>query len=222
MPGLQADGDRVVLVAISAQHGVRRRPAGRHGRSFRRKKTLAGPAGLLLAAVALASCTDSPPPSTSSKTVSPPASSPSAPAASASSGAAAPDAAAVESAYRAFWPVVATFGERPESQWRTVLGQVAVDPQLSFAIAATRQQYRNGITVYGVASPRKPEVAGGSGSGRVTIRDCADFSRTGQADARTKKPRTVGVARTPLSAVLLKGADGRWRVSQVTFLGGRC
>lgn len=221
MPGLVEDGDRAVPVAIFSQHGVRSRPDGRHGRSFGRKKTLAGPAALLLAAVALASCTDSPP-STSSKTVSPPASSPSSPAASVSSGSAAPDPAAVESAYRAFWPVVATFGERPESQWRTVLGQVAADPQLSFAIAATRQQRRNGITVYGAASPRKPEVAAGGGSGRVTIRDCADFSRTGQADDHTKKPRTVGVARTPLSAVLQKGPDGRWRVSQVTFLGGRC
>lgn len=200
MPGLQADGDRAVLVGISSQHGVRSRPDRRHHRSFGRRQTLAGPAVLLLAAVALVSCTDSAP-SSSNRAVSPPASSPSSPAASASSGSAAPDAAAVKSAYRAFWPVVATFGERPESQWRTVLGQVAVDPQLSFAIAATRQQHRNGITVYGAASPRKPEVAGSSGSGRVTIRDCADFSQTGQADARTKKPRTVGVARTPLSAV---------------------
>jgi hypothetical protein len=117
---------------------------------------------------------------------------------------------------------VATFQQQPESQWREVLGRVAVDPQLSFAIAATKQQRRNGITVYGQAIPRAPKVTFGSGNARATVRDCADFSRTGQADARTKKPRTVGVARTPLTTVLVKGADGRWRVSQVTFLGGSC
>jgi hypothetical protein len=134
---------------------------------------------------------------------------------------AAMDSASVDAAYRAFWPVLTSFHRQPESQWRTVFGRVAVDPQLSFAIAVTRQQERNGITVYGVAHPRSPKVTVGS-PGRATIRDCADFSRTGQANASTKRPRTVGVARTPLSVTLIKSRDGRWRVSQVTFLSGNC
>jgi hypothetical protein len=146
-------------------------------------------------------------------------SSPTTPASPSSTAAA--DRAAVEAAYRGFWPVVATFAESPESQWRAVLGRVAVDPQLSFAIAVTRTQRGNGITVYGQATPRAPKATL-SGGQRAVVRDCADFSRTGQADARTGHPRTVGVARTPLSVTLLKGAGGRWRVSQVTFLGGRC
>ena len=129
---------------------------------------------------------------------------------------------AVENAYRAFWPVITTFQNSPESQWQTVLGRVAVDPQLSFAIATTRQQRRTGITVYGRTVPRAPKVTLAAGGKSATVRDCADFSRTGLANAETKKPRTVGVARTPISAVLLLGSDRRWRISRVTFLGGSC
>jgi len=172
----------------------------------------------LAAVLSLVSC------SSGSSTEAPPRTGTPLPSASTGGGPTTPadDLAAVEAAYRAFWPVVATFHEEPESRWRTVLGRVAVDPQLSFAIAATRQQRRNGITVYGQAVPRAPEVTFGGGSRRATVRDCADFSRTGQADARTKKRRTVGVARTPVSAVLLMGAGRQWRVSQVSFLGGQC
>ena len=128
---------------------------------------------------------------------------------------------AVQVAYRAFWPVLTSFNRQPESQWRSVLGRVAADPQLSFAIAVTRQQRRDGITQYGVAGPRAPKVTL-TGPGRAGVKDCVDFSRTGQADARTHTPRTVGVARTPLSLTLIKGADQRWRVSQVIFPGGHC
>ena len=131
------------------------------------------------------------------------------------------DDAAIEAVYRRFWPVLTSFNREPESQWRSVLGRVAADPQLSFAIAVTRQQRRDGITQYGVASPRAPKVTL-TGNGRAGVKDCVDFSRTGQADARTHAPRTVGVARTPLSVTLIKGADQRWRVSQVIFPGGHC
>ncbi len=128
---------------------------------------------------------------------------------------------AVETAYREFLRLATTFSRLPESEWRTVLGRVAVDPQLSFAIAVTREQRRNGVTVYGQARARAPKVDVSRGR-RAAVRDCADFSRTGQADALTGRPRTVGVVRTPLAVTLLRGGDGRWRVSRVAFPGGRC
>ena len=128
---------------------------------------------------------------------------------------------AVEAAYREFLSVAVTFVQRPESQWRPVLGRVAVDPQLSYAIAVSRMQRRNGITLYGQTKARAPKVSF-SGAQQSAVRDCADFSHTGQADARTGRPRTVGVARTPLVVTLLRGTDGRWRVSQVKFPGGQC
>jgi hypothetical protein len=131
------------------------------------------------------------------------------------------DISAAESAYRRFLDVDLSFARLPESQWRAELGRVATDPQLSFAIAVSRQQRRNGIALYGRTVPRSPKVTLAGGR-KATLRDCADFSHTGQADARTGEPKTVGVARTPLEVTLLKGSDKRWRVSAVEFLGGKC
>jgi hypothetical protein len=131
------------------------------------------------------------------------------------------DIPAVETAYRDFLVIDVSFVRLPESKWRSELGRVATDPQLSFAIAVSRQQRRNGITLYGRTFPRAPKVTI-KGSRQATLRDCADFSHTGQADARTGRPKTVGVARTPLAVTLLKGSDERWRVSRVDFPGGTC
>lgn len=228
MPATTGDCDRtaVVVCAFSGRSLRRRRGTGR-------RRLRAGGAPVLGVAVAsmlaLPACTGSSTAAPSSAVGTPstipaspePATTRSVPTTGSPSAGSTVDPAAVETAYRAFWPVLATFQQRPESQWSAVLGQVAVDPQLSFAIAATRQQRRNGITVYGVTVPRAPKVTFGGGR-LASVRDCADFSRTGQADAVTRKPRTVGVARTPLSTSLLRGSDGWWRVSNVAFLGGRC
>lgn len=131
------------------------------------------------------------------------------------------DLPAAERAYREFLDVDVSFARLPESRWQSELGRVATDPQLSFAIAVSRQQRRNGITLYGRTVPRSPKVTL-AGSRKATLRDCADFSHTGQADANTGSPKTVGVARTPLEVTLVKGSDKQWRVSAVEFLGGKC
>lgn len=132
------------------------------------------------------------------------------------------DQAAAGAAYRAFWPLLATFDQRyPEPQWKAVLGRVAVDPQLSQAIAVARQQRRTGVRLYGQPRPRVPRVTL-SGANKASVSDCADFSHYGQADVRTGKPRTVGVARNPVKATLLEGQDGMWRVAEVSYPGGTC
>jgi len=61
-----------------------------------------------------------------------------------------------------------------------------------------------------------------TGSGRATVTDCQDASHAGQADARTGKPRSVGVARTWVDATLVLGGDGVWRVSEINYPGSRC
>ena len=131
------------------------------------------------------------------------------------------DVPAAERAYREFLDVDVSFARLPESRWRSELGRVAIDPQFSFAIAVSRQQRRNGITLYGRTVPRSPKVTL-AGSRKATLRDCADFSHTGQADAHTGRHKTVGVARTPLEVTLVKGSDMSWRVSVVNFPGGKC
>ena len=179
--------------------------------------------GSLLAALAvamLASCGGSPPKSNGPAT-SPAAVPTSSFAAPGSTGSATAEPAAAEAAYRDFWPVLATFAREPEARWRSVLGRVAAEPQIGLTIALTLQQKRNGIGVYGQPTPRAPKATISSARG-ATVRDCADFSRTGQVDVRTGQRRTVGVARNPVVVVLSKGGDGRWRVVEVTYPGGRC
>lgn len=131
------------------------------------------------------------------------------------------DRAAVEAAYRGFWPVVASFAQLPDSRWQAALGQVATARQSALTISLTRTQRRNGIAVYGQPVPRAPQAVF-SGPGRAMVRDCADFSRTGQADAGTGRPKTVGVARNPVRVTLVRGSDGRWRVDEVEYPGGTC
>jgi hypothetical protein len=128
--------------------------------------------------------------------------------------------AAVESAYRRFWVVSWDVDKQPASRWRAVLATVSVDPELTRLYAGTKAQQQAGIRLYGQvhARPTVRQVAGN----RATVSDCQDASKAGQADARTGKPKTVGVARSPVEATMLRGADGAWRVSDVRYTGGSC
>jgi hypothetical protein len=193
---------------------------GRLHTAYERCRAGAGRSVLAALAVAmLASCGGAPP--TSSAPGASPAAVPTSSAAAGSAGSAAGGPAAAEAAYRAFWPVLVTFANEPEARWRSVLGRVAAEPQLGLTIALTLQQKRNGIGVYGQPTPRAPKVTIVS-AGTATVRDCADFSRAGQVDLRTGQRRTVGVARNPVVVRVSRGGDGRWRVLEVSYPGGRC
>jgi hypothetical protein len=176
----------------------------------------------LTAAAVVAGCTGSGDTGQAGSTVHPPdrtiISAPTAPGtASRADGA---ERAAAAAAYRAFWPVAATFAHQPQAQWRALLGRVATDPQLGYTLAANLQQRRTGAGIYGQTVPGSPTVRL-AGDGRATVTDCADFSHTGKLDNHGNK-RTVGLARTPLSVAMRKGTDRAWRVAQITFPAGRC
>jgi hypothetical protein len=126
----------------------------------------------------------------------------------------------VEAAYRRFWAVSWDVDKQPASRWRAVLASVSVDPELTRLYAGTKAQQQAAIRLYGYVSPR-PTVRRVAGD-RATVFDCQDASHAGQADARTGRPKTVGVARTPVGATLLRGSDGVWRVSDVRYTGGGC
>ncbi len=135
---------------------------------------------------------------------------------------AAQERAAVEASYRNFWRVGQSFDrDYPPGEWRTVLGRVATDPVLSRALSGAQLQRQNGIVLYGQVGLR-PTVRSIDPEGRAEVSDCQDTSRTGQADAKTGARRTVGVPRAPVTATLLRGVDGRWRVSDTRYTGGRC
>ena len=127
---------------------------------------------------------------------------------------------AVEAAYRKFWEVSWDVDKQPVGRWRPLLATVSVDPELTRLYAGTKAQSTAGIRLYGKVVPR-PTVLRASG-GRAEVRDCQDASKAGQADARSGKPKTVGVARAPVTASLVRGSDGVWRVSDVRYTGGSC
>lgn len=130
------------------------------------------------------------------------------------------DRAAVEAAYRRFWVVSWDVDKQLASRWWSLLATVAVDPELTRLYAGTKAQQEAGIRLYGQVMPR-PSLARLTG-GRAEVRDCQDASGAGQADAESGARKTVGVARTPVSASLVRGADGVWRVADVRYPGGSC
>lgn len=216
MPDCARDSHSAAVI-VHPQDGVWSRLVGLNCQP--RKMLASRAAGSLLAIGLLASCTDSQPPSTGSASSSP-ESRLSSPAGGSPVGAV--DRAAVDSAYRAFWPVLTTFDRKyREADWRRAVARVAVDPQLSQALAVARQQRRIGVRLYGQPRPRVPTVSLVGGN-KASVADCADFSHYGQADAKTGKPRTVGVVRTSVRVSLAKGTDGLWRVANVAYPGGIC
>lgn len=57
---------------------------------------------------------------------------------------------------------------------------------------------------------------------RAVVTDCQDASHSGQADATSGEPRTVGVARNLTAGTLERGPDGTWRVTRIDYPGGGC
>lgn len=132
------------------------------------------------------------------------------------------DRADVEDAYVEFVRVTWTFDKHfPESRWREVVARVAVEPLVTTVVASATAQKRQGIVLYGQPVPHVT-VDPINGADRATLRDCQDARRAGMADAVTKKPRSRGIARTPVIVTLVRGSDGAWRVSEARFPGGAC
>jgi hypothetical protein len=132
------------------------------------------------------------------------------------------DRSAVAAAYQQFWDLQVRFDSAyPEDQWRAVLSSVTADPELTRSVDGALVQKRNGIKAYGWIGTH-PVVSPINGANTAAIKDCQDASHAGQADARTGAPRSVGIKNMPVTATLLRGADGRWRVSDVRYPGGRC
>ncbi len=169
----------------------------------------------VLAAGALMGCSGG---NTSSPPSSPNLSAPSPPSSTSSS---VDERQAVVTAYTQFWPRSVDAVERPESSWRRALAGIAAEPQLSTMVDAMQRQKAAGIATYGEVAVRisSVEVSGST----ANVVDCQDGSHTGQADARTGAKKTVGVARMPVRAALIRdAADGKWKVSRIEFPGGAC
>ena len=132
----------------------------------------------------------------------------------------APLASDVLAAYRRFWTVAESLRSRPPATWRSALAEVAAEPLLSRVHSGLLAERESGVEEYGSVVPQ-PRVVALDGH-RAAVVDCQDASGSGEIDAATGLPRSVGSARTPVSATLVRGRDGRWRVSDARYLDGGC
>lgn len=123
-------------------------------------------------------------------------------------------------AYVRFWDVSLPVDQLPPDQWRPVLAQVAAEPMLTQLVTGTDWQQEHNLRLYGRVQARVRDVhLDGS---QATVRDCQDASKTGQADRTAGSAKTVGVARNPVDATLVRGTDGIWRVSRIRYPQGSC
>lgn len=129
-------------------------------------------------------------------------------------------ATAVHSAYRRFWVVAKSVDKLPPSRWRPTLAAVAVEPLLSQLLSGYAAQATRGLAEYGTVVPH-PRIASFRVD-RASIVDCQDDRNAGVLDVDTGQPRTVGSARTLVSAVLIRDGDGRWLLSEARYLEGPC
>jgi hypothetical protein len=123
-------------------------------------------------------------------------------------------------AYDQFWRRIHEASGKPEASWRPSLSEVATDPQLSTTLQGLGLLRQQSLTLYGLETAHIGTVK--VDGDRATVIDCQDGSTAGQAEAQTGTRKTVGVPRNPVKATVLRGTDGRWRVSDINYPGGAC
>jgi hypothetical protein len=122
--------------------------------------------------------------------------------------------------YRRFWLVASAASRQPPTLWRRSLSAVSVEPLLSHLVDGLAEQHAKGLAEYG-AVVLHPTIVHAEPQ-RASIVDCQDASKSGTLEVATGAVRTVGAARTPLTAVMERGSDGRWRLSEARLLDGSC
>jgi len=80
---------------------------------------------------------------------------------------------------------------------------------------------RAGTVFYGEDQPRPTIAQMSIPQGLAVIRDCQDSSHSGNADRRTGRHLTVGVARHLVIATM-HVSGGTWRVAFVSYKQSKC
>lgn len=127
--------------------------------------------------------------------------------------------ARVAESYERFWRLSQAVPHHPVEQQRPELASVATGSLTNTMLGNLEQQRTRGVTLYGDIQSRVSEV--GIEGSRAVVTDCQDASRSGQADA-SGQPRTVGLARNPVSGTLHRDPDGQWRMARIDYPGGSC
>ncbi|GAA4242396.1 hypothetical protein GCM10022254_75250 [Actinomadura meridiana] len=151
-------------------------------------------------AVALPSLTDSSTPLPSSSTVA--------------------EQRAVESAYSEFVAMLDRADSLPAESRKQELSTVMIDPQLSRVLRRIDEMKSQNIATYGRVIIHLQSVQ--LTESGATVYDCQDSRDSGLLNSVTQKKVNRGIEQERTKTLLLKGSDGRWRVSKTTTLGEGC
>lgn len=175
-------------------------------RPLRTSTTPAGIGGVaLLLALLAGACGDG------RKDVTLPTTSPSKPQAASPSPTSAEDA--IRQSYTQYWAALPRAEHADsESQRRELLADYATDPQLGTALRGIDDLHGKDLTSTGyvVVHIRRVQLS----SGTATVWDCQDATQALIRKRSTGKAVSRGVSHDYLRATLVRGSDGRWRISK--------
>lgn len=127
---------------------------------------------------------------------------------------------AVAAAYMEFVAMLDRADSLPSESRKHDLATVMVDPQLSRVLRRVEEMKRQHIATYGQVAVRIKSVQ--LTSSGATVFDCQDSSGAGILHSITGKKINRGVREGNTKALLVKGADGRWRVRKSITIGEGC
>ena len=110
---------------------------------------------------------------------------------------------------------------RGSSSRAAILSPFAVDPELKSLLSGMASGDQHGTAFYGQDRPRPTVAELSLAQGLAVIRDCQDSSNSGNADRRSGRRLTVGVARH-LVVSTMHQVGGTWRVAFVTYKPAKC
>jgi hypothetical protein len=128
--------------------------------------------------------------------------------------------AAVRESYTRYWATLPQAEhEATEGGQRQLLSRYATDPLLSEVIANIGKLHSSDVTSEGyvVVHIEKVQVNGAN----AELRACQDSTHAFLRNTRTGKITNRGGSNDHARAVLIRGADGQWRVKRI-FPLGRC
>ena len=131
-------------------------------------------------------------------------------------------AAQVIAAYTAFVPALTAAEPRSQEQAAALLAPYAARPYLGHVLAQMAWYRSHGEVAWGYLVPHVTSVQ--ITGGQAAVRDCQDASNAWLVSTVTGRviPGTAGSVHTYLVAVLVLGADGRWRLTLLAQVGGSC
>ncbi|MBO2465993.1 hypothetical protein [Actinomadura violacea] len=130
------------------------------------------------------------------------------------------DEKAAAAAYANFVAMLERADSLPAESRRKQLATVMADPQLSRVLQRIDTMKSHHIATYGhIIVDVKSVQLTASGA---TVYDCQDSRNSGLMNSQTGKKLNRGVRQGNIKALLVKAADGQWRVSKSITIGEGC